>query len=233
VGDHIEVGVAPAGAVAGVPATGRGLAVVVTATRDPAANLALEEALLAEVERGERPDTLRLWVADACLVRGPNRSATSGWHHDAEARRLGLSIHTRTSGGGTVYFDHGNLNWSFYLRRAESFVAGRRLFPACAAVIAVGLRALGITATFAPPNRLDVAGRKISGMASKANLGAVLVHGTLLVSTDLERLNAVCIRPPGCPPVVNLCDFDPDLTVARVRAAIARSAVPPEMPSTQ
>jgi lipoate-protein ligase A len=201
-----------------------GLRVLVTAETDAEANLALEEKLLLEVEADARPDTLRLWIANECIVRGPNRSGSSGWHDEELARQLGIRVYTRTTGGGSVYFDPGNLNWSFYLRRTEGFVGARKLFRACAAVIVESLRTLGIDATFALPNRLDVAGRKISGMASRASLGAVLIHGTLLVSTDLDRLNALCIPPPGCPRVARLCDFDPRLTVAAVGRGIARSA---------
>jgi lipoate-protein ligase A len=215
------------------PAAGA-LEVLVTPERDPAANLALEDALLLDVERGTRPDTLRLWVAEQCLVRGAHRSCRSGWHRESLARDLGLAVHTRSTGGGTVFFDRGNLNWSFYLRRVEGYVGGERLFRGCAAFIARCLGPLGIAAAFAPPNRIDAVGRKISGMASRASFGAVLVHGTLLVASDLERLDAVCIPPPGCPPVTRLADLVPGLTVAAVAeriAAGARTALRPPVPA--
>lgn len=209
------------------------LEVLITPGTDPAANLGLEDALLLEVEAGTRPDTLRLWVADECLVRGAYRSCRSGWHREAQARALGVPVHTRSTGGGTVYFDRGNLNWSFYLRRAEGYVGGARLFQHCAAFIARCLAPLGIAAAFAPPNRIDVGGRKISGMASRAGFGAVLVHGTLLVASDLARLNDLCIPPPGCPPVTRLCDLAPALTVEALTCRIAgAAAVRPGSPTT-
>jgi lipoate-protein ligase A len=86
------------------------------------------------------------------------------------------------------------------------------------------LRPLGIDAAFAAPNRIDAAGRKVSGIAARASLEAVLVHGTLLVTSDIQRLNALCIYPPGCPRVVNLADLRPGLEVADVRQAIERFA---------
>ena len=200
------------------------LDVVVSPGVDPVPNLALEDAFLAEVDAGTRGDTLRLWVSGACLVRGPNRSRRNGWHRPEVAQSLGVPIYERSSGGGTVYHDAGNLNWSFFLRRAAGYFGAAGLFRACAGFIVDALRPLGIAAAFAAPNRIDVAGRKVSGIAARASLEAVLVHGTLLVSSDLERINALCIYPPGCPPVQNLAAFTPGLTVGDAIGAIALRA---------
>lgn len=200
------------------------LQVVVSTATDPLENLALEEEFLSQVEAGTRDETLRLWVSHACLVRGPHRSSRSGWHHADQAAALGVPIHERSSGGGTVYHDPGNLNWSFYLRRCAGYFGAAGLFRSSAAFIIEALRPLGIDAAFAAPNRIDAAGRKISGIAARASLEAVLVHGTLLVTSDLERLNALCIYPPGCPPVVNLSELRPGLSVSDVVSAIDRFA---------
>lgn len=193
-------------------------------TADPLENLLLEDQLLAQVEAGTREETLRLWVSRACLVRGPHRSSRSGWHHADRAAALGVPIHERSSGGGTVYHDPGNLNWSFYLRRSAGYFGAAGLFRSCAGFIIEALRPLGIDAAFAAPNRIDTGGRKISGLAARASLDAVLVHGTLLVTSDIERLNALCIYPPGCPPVVNLSELKPGLSVTDVASAVARHA---------
>lgn len=194
--------------------------VLVSEETDARRNLALERELLREVEAGFRPETLRLWVNDPCLVRGRNRARTSGWYDEGAARALGVPVLTRESGGGCVYHDRGNLNWSIYLPRAQGFVGASPLFRRAAALIVEALGALGVEAAFAAPNRIDVGGRKVSGLAARAVLGASLVHGTLLVSTDLGRLNALCIPPPGCPPVANLRDFAPRLTVEEVVGSV-------------
>ena len=135
-----------------------------------------------------------------------------------------MPVYERSSGGGTVYHDPGNLNWSFYLRRSTGYCGASGLFRACAGFIVAALATLGIKAAFAAPNRIDAHGRKVSGISARASLAAVLVHGTLLVASDLGRLNALCIYPPGCPPVENLSAFLPGLAVAEVTQAIALRA---------
>ena len=194
---------------------------LVTQSTDPRTNLRLDRKLLRDVDRGLRAPAVRLWINDECLVRGPHRSPTSGWYRKRLARELGVRVHTRPTGGGCVYHDRGNLNWSFYLRRTEGYVGYPKLFRWCADFVVEALRALGLQASFAAPNRIDIAGRKVSGLAARALQHAALVHGTLLVSSNLERVNALCIRPPGCPPVARICDFDPRLTVPQVSDAIA------------
>ncbi len=206
------------------------LALLVTPGTDPLVNLALEDALLAEVEAGARDETLRLWVNDVCLVRGPHRTRQSGWHREDHATDLGVRILERSTGGGTVYHDPGNLNWSFYLRRSAGYFGAAGLFRSCAGVVIEVLRSLGIAAAFAAPNRIDVGGRKVSGLSARASLEAVLVHGTLLVSSDIDRLDALCIYPPGCPPAQNLCAFRPGLAVADVVRAFERRGLPARRP---
>jgi lipoate-protein ligase A len=193
---------------------------LVTKRTDPAANLAMEQEFLREVDRGARPETVRLWINAQCLVRGPHRSHTSGWYHEERARELGVSVYTRSTGGGCVYHDRGNLNWSFYLRQAGSYVGYAELFRWCSAFVIEALRALDIDASFGAPNRIDVGGRKVSGLAARALRNAGLVHGTLLIATDLQRVEELCIPPLGCPPVARICDFNPSLTVEHVIGSI-------------
>jgi lipoate-protein ligase A len=190
---------------------------------EPGPNLALEWQLLREVDAGVRPETLRLWVNDECLVRGPHRTRLSGWFDEPRARELGIPVYTRLTGGGCVYHDRGNLNWSFFLRRSGGFVAYSKLFRECAAWVIEALRRLGVEASFGAHNRIDVVGRKVSGLAGRSLQQATLVHGTLLVSANLKRLESLCIPPQGCPPVARICDFDSRLTLERVIESIVSS----------
>ncbi|MDG6911456.1 MAG: hypothetical protein JRN18_03835, partial [Nitrososphaerota archaeon] len=86
-----------------------------------------------------------------------------------------------------------------------------------------GLLRLGVRAEFSPPNRIDVEGRKVSGLAARSTPRAVLVHGTLLLDSDLERLNRLCIPPKGCPPVANLSQWIDGINAPAVVAAFGEA----------
>lgn len=173
-------------------------------TLDPVANLAREEELFLREERRELPELLRLWIDSECLVRGRARSASYGWYREALAEDLGVRVVERGTGGGVVYHDEGNLNWSFFLRNTGPLLSPTAMFARASAYVTRALGGLGVGAEFAPPNRIDAYGRKISGMAARTTPKTILVHGTLLLTSDLEKLNRLCVPPEGCPPVANL-----------------------------
>jgi lipoate-protein ligase A len=176
-------------------------------SRNPVENLRREEELFRRVESGELPELVRFWVNSECLVRGKARSSKYGWYHEAVAQKMGVMVIERATGGGVVYHDEGNLNWSFFLRNAGPLLSPTKMFEQASAHMTKALGSLGVEALFAPPNRIDVHGRKVSGMAAKSTPKARLVHGTLLLNADLEKLNRLCIPPPGCPPVSNVSEW--------------------------
>ncbi|MDP3179119.1 MAG: hypothetical protein Q8M76_14525 [Spirochaetaceae bacterium] len=147
---------------------------------DPIANLALEESLL----EGGTGSAFLVYVNDPCVVVGRNQNPWAEVSPSCETPVL-----RRVSGGGTVYHDRGNLNWSFILPRSAH--------DQCVELeaIASALRGLGIGATvgsrgglFAPS---DEGGKlKIGGTARRLCSSRVLHHGTLLVEADLAALTA-------------------------------------------
>ncbi|MDG6987807.1 MAG: hypothetical protein JRN21_00580 [Nitrososphaerota archaeon] len=173
-------------------------------TLDPEKNVAREQEVFAKVEAGELPESVRFWVDSECLVRGKAKNARYGWYHEGLTQRLGVKVVQRETGGGVVYHDRGNLNWSIFVRSAGPFHSPAKIFGQASSYVVRALERRGVPAGFAPPNRIDVDGCKVSGMAARATPRALLVHGTLLLNTDLERLNRLCIPPPGCPPVANI-----------------------------
>jgi lipoate-protein ligase A len=189
-------------------------------THDPVKNLIREEELFRRVESGELPDLVRFWSDSGCLVRGKARSARYGWYREALARRMRIKIVERATGGGVVYHDQGNLNWSFFFRHSGPLLSPTKIFGRASGYMVRALADLGVDAQFAPPNRIDVRGHKVSGMAARSTPRAYLVHGTLLLHTDLEKLNKICIPPPGCPPVANLEQWVPGVKAAQVVAAV-------------
>lgn len=194
--------------------TEKRILILLTTSTLPEFNLALEDILLQGVEEKSLPRMLvRFWKNTDCLVTGQTRHISYGWYREDEASRLGVRVLKRSTGGGVVFHDLGNLNWSFYIRKESGgFIPPIRLFAYAAGIICGTLREFGLEAFFTPPNRIDLMGFKISGMAARAKLNSVLIHGTLLISTDLEKLNRLCIHPPGCPPVTNLSQLNPEIT---------------------
>ena len=187
---------------------------------DPEVNLRREAEIFEQVDGGRLPEVVRFWVNSTCLVRGPARSPRYGWYDEGLAEKMGVPVFTRSSGGGVVYHDEGNLNWSFFLRTPGAFLSPTEAFRLGSRHIIDALAGLGIGANFSPPNRIDVSGWKVSGMAARSTRSTLLVHGTLLLNSDLEKLNRLCIPPPGCPPVANISKWmkgiDADTTIEAV-----------------
>ena len=190
------------------------------ATRDPVKNLAREEEIFRRVEQRELPELVRLWSNSECLVRGRVQSSSYGWYNEKLAKEVGILVVERPTGGGVVYHDGGNLNWSFFSQNSGTFPSPRSMFERTSDFVVKSLGRLGVAASFAPPNRIDVSGRKVSGMAARSSARALLVHGTLLLDSNLERLNALCIPPVGCPPVANVGEWVEGVDATKVLDAL-------------
>jgi lipoate---protein ligase len=198
----------------------RKLMVYVDKGRDPVENLKREEDLFRGVDSGELPELVRFWVDSECLVRGRARSARYGWYDEALAQEMGVRVIERATGGGVVYHDEGNLNWSFFLRNLGRLLSPTKMFERASGHIVEALANLDLDAEFSPPNRIDVQGRKVSGMAARSTPRAYLVHGTLLIRSNLEKLNRLCIPPAGCPPVANLDEWIPEIHQLQIVRAV-------------
>lgn len=190
---------------------------------DPTLNMTREKELFRLVENSERIETVRFWANSDCLVRGKARDARYGWYNEGLAKELGVRVLLRETGGGVVYHDSGNLNWSIFARSEGGFQSPAKLFGEASRYMVEGLLRLGVRAEFSPPNRIDVEGRKVSGLAARSTPRAVLVHGTLLLDSDLERLNRLCIPPKGCPPVANLSQWIDGINAPAVVAAFGEA----------
>ena len=189
-------------------------------SRDPTTNLAREMELFAKVDGGALPEVARFWVNSECLVRGEARSEKYGWYHEDVAAKMNIPVLTRSTGGGAVFHDEGNLNWSLFLRNDGPFLSPTAAFDSGSKYIVGALTDHGIPAKFSPPTRIDVSGRKVSGMAARFTTRTILVHGTLLIDSNLEKLNALCIPPAGCPPVSNLSEWAEHIDAATVVDAV-------------
>jgi len=191
----------------------------------PPRNIAVEELLRTIVAANENPRAFfSTYVNDPCVVLGRNQDAA------VELSQVALNTGTprayrRTTGGGAVYHDAGNLNWSFVV---PGTLADRdRLLR----LILGALAAAGVQAAVGGRGEVTVAGRKVGGTASAAGKGALLFHGTLLVDTNLEVLRKSLAAhderyEPGpvrsVPSTVsNLASLVPGLTVQSLAAILS------------
>lgn len=155
---------------------------------DPAFNLALEEYLLQNLPSDAR--CLYLWQNDRSVIVGRFQNALE--EVDASfLDRHGIPVVRRLTGGGAVYHDLGNLNFSLHVP-AEDAGPGGLAFPA---PILEALESLGIEARPGGRNDLLVDGRKICGCAQTLQESRLLFHGCIMVETDLQMLeNALRVR---------------------------------------
>ncbi|MEM4246250.1 MAG: lipoate--protein ligase family protein [Candidatus Bathyarchaeia archaeon] len=162
---------------------------------DPVMNLAVEEALVRSRCAGLCTDTFRLWRNAPSVVLGCHDDFYS--EVDLEAcERLRLSLVRRPSGGGAVYHDLGTVNFSLIAAEDTLGEAGDVLgqFRLLSRIVLRGLKLLGIRALFREPNGVFVEGKKVSGMAQYRFYDTVLLHGSILVDSDLEALSAALLR---------------------------------------
>jgi lipoate---protein ligase len=159
---------------------------------EPAANLALEEALFLKNEGF----VVRVWGNRESVIIG--RAQLARFETDvAYCKAHGIPIVRRFTAGGTVYNGPGNLNWSLFVARGlESGTlryesSPHAIFRSASRPVLSALAASGVKAWLDPPNRILTEEGKISGMAAYVSRKGFLCHGTLLVGADLARVKAL------------------------------------------
>lgn len=177
----------------------------ISTSQDPYYNIALEDYLYRQL----RPlDTIYfLWINSPSVFMGRYQ------HPEAELdveylRSRGIALLRRTSGGGTVYHDEGNLNFSV-IKNGEAS-KGFDL-AACPLPIQTALAKKGVEVVRSPRGDLRLEGFKVGGSAEAMTRGRLLYHICLLFDTDLDELERILTVAPD--------------TTARSRVASVRSKV--------
>ena len=146
---------------------------------EPYRNLAIEQELMKSVKCGTA--ILYLWQNDNTIVVGRNQDVYSECRVDAFLEEGGY-IARRHSGGGAVYHDTGNLNFSILCNATEEKFCGYQK------ILKDVLSEFGVKSEYNGKNDILVDGKKCSGNATYADGDRVCQHGTLLISTDIERM---------------------------------------------
>jgi len=149
---------------------------------DPSVNLAIEEYLLRNVELGE--DILLFYINGPSIIIGRHQN-TIEEINQAYVEAHGIRVVRRLSGGGAVYHDLGNLNFSFITQNARENVHNFRKFTE--PVVKV-LQEMGVPAEMSGRNDILADGRKISGNAQYITPRRMFNHGTLLFNSDLSHV---------------------------------------------
>ncbi len=155
---------------------------------DPYFNLALEEYLLRE-KNGEY---FVLWRDEPCIVVGKNQNTLSEINEEY-IKKHDIKVVRRQSGGGAVFHDLGNLNFTFIVEDDGKKFNDFKTFVI--PIIGV-LNELGVKAEFSGRNDLLIDGKKFSGNAQCKYKNRVMHHGTLLFSSDIVNLSDALISKP-------------------------------------
>jgi lipoate-protein ligase A len=201
---------------------------------DPRLNLALEEYLLRHVEVAE--PLLLFYVNEPSVIIGRNQNTVEEIDTDY-VQAQGIHVVRRLSGGGAVYHDLGNLNFSFVTQGREDL----HNFARFTEPVIATLRRLGVDAELRGRSDIYAAGKKISGNAQYASTQRMFSHGTLLFDTDLsEMLRAINPRQVAIESkavqsvraaVANIRELLPqDMTVGELKAALLAGIFDGEAP---
>jgi lipoate-protein ligase A len=152
-------------------------------------NLATEEALARSASSKNFRPTIRFWVNPQSVVLGRFQEP-SAEVDTSLCQRSGIQIARRFTGGGAMFHDKGNLNFTI-VTRPEMRANLTRLNETASAIILDALRGLGLKGSILSPNLIIVGTKKVSGSAAALGSGFVLWHSSILVSTDIEILELV------------------------------------------
>ncbi len=191
---------------------------------NPYVNLALEHELLQQVEEDEV--ILYLWQNAHTVVIGRNQNAYKECHV-GNLQKDGGHLARRLSGGGAVYHDMGNLNFTFIMS-AKEYDLQKQM-----EVIVQAVNTFDITAKQTGRNDITVDGKKFSGNAFYQSGGKAYHHGTLLIKVNTKAMSRYLqvdekkIQSKGIQSVesrvVNLQDLEETITVERLTVAMVEA----------
>ena len=181
---------------------------------NPYYNMAFDEYCLESLSINE--PVFYLWQNRPAVIVGFNQEINTEVNLDY-LKENGIDLVRRVTGGGAVYHDLGNLNYTI-VGRSEDL---ERDYPEYASIMAKALQKLGVPATLSGRNDILVEGRKVSGFAKRVCKNRLMVHGTLMYNVDVDVLTKVLnpsntkLQSKGIASVrsrvANLCEYLPNV----------------------
>lgn len=159
---------------------------IVNKSFDTYFNMAAEEYFLDRCV----DDVLMFWQNSNTIVVGKNQNTLSEIDSDF-VKEKGINVVRRLTGGGAMYQDAGNLNFTFICNNSSEWYND---FSRFTGPVIKALSALGINAESSGRNDITVNGRKISGNAQTVRNGRLMHHGTLLLESNVDVLSKA-LRP--------------------------------------
>lgn len=199
-------------------------------SHDPFYNQAFEEYIY---QTYQDDDIFLLWQNSPAVVVGSYQNICREVHVEA-LRQRGIPVVRRISGGGTVYHDLGNVNYTYIIRTNGALDYDAVLSPVIAA-----LNAIGVPARKNRTCDIAIGDLKISGSAQRMIKGRLLHHGTLLFSSDLGVLDQItthrkndCFQSRGTQSaictVTNIQEhLESPMTIEEFQDRLLRQMVPP------
>ena len=203
---------------------------------DPKWNLALEEYVFSHMDPTE--SYFMLWQNHNTVVIGKNQNTVAEINTDY-VQAHDIQVVRRLSGGGAVYHDLGNLNFSFI---ADAEALNEINFKKFCLPVVKTLQEMGVPAEVNGRNDMVIAGRKFSGNAQYTKNGRVLHHGTLMFCSDLNVVAAALnpnkekLQTKGIASVssrvCNISEFLPEtVSLAQFRQNLIRNILGEDSPA--
>lgn len=159
---------------------------------DPCYNMAFDEFCLENLELDE--PVFYLWQNRPSVIIGANQTVNTEVNLEY-LKEKNISLARRVTGGGAVYHDWGNLNYTI-VGKSDNL---ERDYPEYNLQVIKALQTMGIPAILSGRNDILIEGKKVSGYAKRVCKSRLMVHGTLMFDVDLDVLEQVL-----CPPLTKL-----------------------------